>query len=979
MWHLVPILQCPVDVVYHSSDRKAMGIGVVLFIMISAAKVGGAALSYTITEESPPNTRLGDLMEDTHLRDNLTASDLSGLEFTILAGRSTRYFVIHREGNQHFLQTSDVMIDRDDLCSGQGICLLNLDVAVYVSKAIEDFRVIKIQIFVLDVNDHRPVFPEPQTTLYISENANPGIHFVLPVATDLDAGEYGTISYQLRSNFSEFELFKTASIHGASELHLVLNERVDREKLSEYHMEVVSRDGGEPPLSDVMAVHVIVRDTNDNYPVFLRSIYNVSLKEDQPLQVPFVQVSARDIDEGPNGEIMYDFAPQTKSEHGRMFGINNSNGDIYLKLSLDFELEQVYHLTVKATDQGPDSVPVHCKVIIHVLDVNDFRPQIILNLLSSHQEYAEVMENRSPGVFVAHVSVEDLDLGRSGQASCSITKGNQYFSLESLSAYPNEYKILTTRTLDREAVEEISVMIECVDQGEDPLSSVRELKVKVLDENDNPPRFEQSLYTANLYENVSFPQPVFQVNAIDADSGENANVTYFLSENESGGLQIDPMSGLVSTQVRLDHEAMQTYDGHVYAVDGGLPPNTATAAFKIFIDDINDESPLFSQVTYNFGTFENQAPGTEVGTVVATDADEPPHDLLLYSIHPQEEEASDTFQINPATGKLTILKMLDRESIAFYRFMVLATNTGEPYLSATATVNVHVADQNDNAPTVVFPSPDNNTVVLSVFAYVGYAVAHVQAYDVDAGRNSRLNFSIAKGGDLDLLGITPDTGEVIVKNVLRYVAPPNITLLISIADMGTPPKFAAAELHILFNHTENYAIENGLDSSDQNVFPRYPGPSIVVSSTLPRETLIVIIVGCLSVVLAIGLIVLLILVCRRAPPERKKQESSEIQYSGIQRFAPEDGGDELSVASGSSSHCNRPVRVSPLAVSITMETMCPAGLSPVGEGQAESSLVSAVIPCFIIIHKCRCSSLPIRLKEVPVIILKTLYFMANIM
>jgi len=64
------------------------------------------------------------------------------------------------------------------------------------------------------------------------------------------------------------------------DLQLRLTRRLDREHSPSYDLTVVAVDGGRPPRSAELAVHVVVVDANDNPPTFEHAEYLVQVRED---------------------------------------------------------------------------------------------------------------------------------------------------------------------------------------------------------------------------------------------------------------------------------------------------------------------------------------------------------------------------------------------------------------------------------------------------------------------------------------------------------------------------------------------------------------------------------------------------------------------------------------------------------------------------------------------------------------------------
>ncbi|NXX09847.1 PCDA7 protein, partial [Larus smithsonianus] len=63
-------------------------------------------------------------------------------------------------------------------------------------------------------------------------------------------------------------------------------------------------------------------------------------------------VSATDLDEGINSDIMYLFSRHVTAEVKEMFTIDEIKGEIRLRGKLDYEEKGSYEITVEARDKG---------------------------------------------------------------------------------------------------------------------------------------------------------------------------------------------------------------------------------------------------------------------------------------------------------------------------------------------------------------------------------------------------------------------------------------------------------------------------------------------------------------------------------------------------------------------------------------------------------------------------------------------------
>ncbi len=452
-------------------------------------------LQYTILEEEKAQTFVANLVLDAALDQKYSQDDLNKLEFTLHDRRGIKQGLrnlFHIESKTGVLKTSKV-IDRDSICSHSKECEIPLDILIEPG---EFFQIIKVYVTIIDRNDNIPRFPVTNLRLPISETTLPGSKFALPSAEDKDSGSYGIKQYHLVSKTNKFGLVVTNGTYGTMDIHLVVKSALDRESADSFEVDIVAEDGGSPARSGRMRVDITVTDANDNNPQFDNYTYQVSIPENFPPGMAVLQLHARDPDAGANGQIFYRLSDSSLQSVGKMFGVDAHTGEIYLKSVLDYENEQAYVLTVTARDQGENSLPAYAKVFIQVEDINDHVPQITVNSLTQSGR-VEVSEDSPIGTFVAHLSVTDLDVGKTGAIQCNM-KSDQ-FQLTQL--YKTEFKIITSAVLDREKQPNYKVKVVCQDDGIPSKTSTEYLIVTITDSNDNSPVFRQQVYSVSMREN----------------------------------------------------------------------------------------------------------------------------------------------------------------------------------------------------------------------------------------------------------------------------------------------------------------------------------------------------------------------------------------------------------------------------------------------------------------------------------------------
>ena len=148
-----------------------------------------------------------------------------------------------------------------------------------------------------------------------------------------------------------------------------------------------------------------------------------------------------------------------------------------------------------------------------------------------------------------------------------------------------------------------------------------EVRINVLDINDNSPRFSQPSMKISYSET---DQPggtqVILDTATDKDIGVNdvTNTYRIISGNEEGKFRLvlitdtsRPVLYLENT-VELDREEKDQYTLNISAQDGGSPPRYGYLQVNISIADFNDNPPLFDQSEYSTTVNETAAVGTSL-------------------------------------------------------------------------------------------------------------------------------------------------------------------------------------------------------------------------------------------------------------------------------------------------------------------------------------------------------------------------------
>uniref|UniRef100_A0A8C6NHC4 Protocadherin gamma-C5-like n=1 Tax=Nothobranchius furzeri TaxID=105023 RepID=A0A8C6NHC4_NOTFU len=651
---------------------------VLLFLWLSCTIAVCGQVSYSIPEEMEKGSLVCNVAQDL----GLDVKRLKSGKARLHSGDSAEFIELSRERGVLLIRER---IDRETLCGETTPCALHLQ--MILENPMELFR---ITLEITDVNDNAPSFASSEKRFEISESAIVGSKFVLDKAVDADIGSNGLQSYLLKPT-DHFVLKLESEADGRKKVEMVLQKPLDRERERHLSLLLTAVDGGQPRKSGTMQISVNILDVNDNAPVFSKSVYKASLKENSPRGTSVIAVSASDKDGGSNGEIAYSIS-NSRQRLSDMFKIDRETGAVILTGEIDYEKAKVLQVDIEATDNG--GLSDSSKIIIDVIDINDNRPQV---KILSKSEY--ILENAPESTVVAMLSVNDPDSEKNGEVRCRI---NDEIPFKIENAIGGFYSLVTEVALDREVDAQYNITVSCSDEGVPSLSSSVTLTLQISDVNDNAPVFERSSYEAYIVENNTPGLSIFTVKATDADWNQNARVSYILEDSSVNGVPVSSYvsvsadSGVIHAVRSFDYEQIKDFRFHVKAQDGGSPPLSSNVTVKILIQDQNDNPPqvLYPVQTGGSVVAEMVPRSAEVGylvtKVVAVDVDSGQNAWLSYKLQKATDRA--LFEVGLQNGEIrTIRQVTDKDAVK-QRLTVIVEDNGQPSRSATVIVNVAVAD-----------------------------------------------------------------------------------------------------------------------------------------------------------------------------------------------------------------------------------------------------------------------------------------------
>ncbi|XP_054144258.1 protocadherin alpha-8-like [Melozone crissalis] len=247
----------------------------------------------------------------------------------------------------------------------------------------------KVVLEVLDVNDNAPEVWVTSLSVPVPEDASLGTVVALLSVSDRDSGENGRVRCWVWPA-SPFGLEATF----AGSYSLVLREALDRERVSEYEVEVRAEDGGAPALRASRGLRVPVSDVNDNAPLFAQAVYTVLARENNAAGAELARLWARDPDEAANGRVSYSVwdggvgvggGGAAGSSSGGVgwrpassyVSVDAESGRLWALQPLDYEELQVLQFEVRAVDAGEPPLSGNATVQLFVLDENDNAPALL--------------------------------------------------------------------------------------------------------------------------------------------------------------------------------------------------------------------------------------------------------------------------------------------------------------------------------------------------------------------------------------------------------------------------------------------------------------------------------------------------------------------------------------------------------------------------------------------------------------------------
>ncbi|XP_065264928.1 protocadherin gamma-A4-like [Emys orbicularis] len=463
-------------------------------------------------------------------------------------------------------------------------------------------------------------------------------------------------------------------------------------------------------------------------------------------------------------------------------------------------------------------------VEIEITDINDNSPTFQANELE-----LKISEITAVGTRISLQEAQDPDVGINSIQSYQLSN-NKHFSLDVQTGSDGvKYaELVLEKSLDRETQTVHKLTLTAADGGDPVRSAIAQIRVVVVDANDNAPLFTQPVYKVGVLENAPRGSLIITIHATDRDEGQNSEVTFSfrkITEKASQIFQLHPRTGEISTIGDLDYEEASLYEMEVEAKDIG--DLSARCKVLITVIDVNDNTPKIAITSLFNSVSEDSPPGTVISILNLQDGDSGQNGEVTCSI-----PANLPFRLQKSFGNYYSLvtdTSLDRERVSNYSVTITATDRGTPPLSSTTTILVQLSDINDNAP--IFNQP-SYTLYITENNPRGASVCSLKANDSDLEENARVTYSINEGhineAPLSSISIDSETGAVYALRSFDYEQFREIRFQVQAQDGGSPPLSSNVSI-TLFILDQN-------DNTPQILHPSFPTDGSTGVELAPRSS-----------------------------------------------------------------------------------------------------------------------------------------------
>ena len=317
------------------------------------------------------------------------------------------------------------------------------------------------------------------------------------------------------------------------------------------------------------------------------------------------------------------------------------------------------------------------------------------------------------------------------------------------------------KALDRENISNYGLHIRATNTKEN-VSSLLNISIRVLDDNDNPPEFMRSPFVFSVFSNISVGSLIGRLVARDNDTAANSKLEYAIKD-QSDLITYNKATGEIrlGQKRRVDSEEEYTFD---ITVTDGL--YTTKGRLKVVLYPNNINRPIFEKTSFEV-RLNGQVPlDTEVLQVSATDPDYGKLGELTYVILDGDDDGD--FMITSEGVIRTTRKIpLDRE---LYNLTIGAHDNGYPELHASKPAIVVIRVQWLRFKQDIYEIRVQEDFSLLETVFAASATRWVGGIEIMAGHRKRavdgINYYLE--GDLGTFWMEETSGVITLSKALDY-------------------------------------------------------------------------------------------------------------------------------------------------------------------------------------------------------------------
>uniref|UniRef100_A0A663EHS2 Cadherin domain-containing protein n=1 Tax=Aquila chrysaetos chrysaetos TaxID=223781 RepID=A0A663EHS2_AQUCH len=547
-----------------------------------------------------------------------------------------------------------------------GQFVLSVKVTDQGSPPLSATAIVRISVTMAD-NSH-PKFTLKEYQAEVNENVDIGTSVI-----SLSAISQSTLVYEVKDGNVD-GVFTINPYSGV----ITSQKALDYERASFYQLIVQATNMA--GMASNATVNIQIVDENDNAPVFLFSQYSGSISEAAPVNSivrsannsPLV-IRATDADSNQNALLVYQIVESTAKKY---FTVDSSTGAIRTIANLDHETIAHFHFHVHVRDSGNPQLTAESpvEVTIEVTDVNDNPPvfsQAVFETVLLLPTYV--------GVEVLKVKATDPDSEIPPELTYSLIEGNMdNFLIDSSTG------VLTIK--NNSLSKDHYMLIVRVSDGK--FYSTAMVTIMVKEAMDSGLHFTQNFYSTSISENTTNITKIAVVNAVGNRLNEPLKYSIL---NPGNKFKIKSTSGVIQTTgIPFDREEQELYELVVEASRELDHLRVARVVVRVYIEDINDNAPVFVGLPYYAAVQVDAEPGTLIYRVTAIDKDKGENGEVSYLL----KEDYGHFEIDRGSGSVTLKEAFNSDlSNIEYLVVILAKDGGNPSLSASVELPITIVNK----------------------------------------------------------------------------------------------------------------------------------------------------------------------------------------------------------------------------------------------------------------------------------------------